>query len=57
MKARIKKKIFKNMYKLNYNINQILFATRGLFVTPIRMKNGYRYYASYYSGKITKYKD
>lgn len=57
MKARIKKKIFKNMYKLNYNINQILFATRGLFVTPIRMKNGYRYYASYYSGKVTKYKD
>lgn len=57
MKARIKKKIFKNMYKLNYNINQILFATRGLFVTPIWMKNGYRYYASYYFGKITKYKD
>lgn len=57
MKVRIQKKIFKNMYELNYNINQILSATRGLFLTPIRMKNGYRYYASYYFGKITKYKD
>ena len=59
MNARIKKKIFTNMYnpKMHYSIYQILVATKGLFLTPIRMKNGCRYYMSYYCGKITKFKD
>lgn len=59
MKARIKHKIFRNMSnpKMNYSINQILIATKGLFITPILMKNGYRYYMSHYCGKITKFCD
>ena len=59
MKRRIKHKIFCNMYnpKLNYSINQILIATKGLFLTPLHMKNGCRYYMSFYCGKITKFKD
>lgn len=59
MKARIKKKIFKNMHnpKMHYTIYQILVATTGLFLTPLRMKNGHRYYMSYYCGKITKFND
>lgn len=57
MKKRLKHKIFTNMYnpKMNYSINQILEATRGVFLTPILMRNGYRYYMSYHDGKITKY--
>ena len=57
MKARLKTKIFRNMYnpKLHYSINQILVATKGLFLTPLHMKNGHRYYMSHYCGKITKY--
>ena len=57
MKARIKHKIFTNMYnpKMHYSINQVLVATKGLFLTPILMKNGYRYYMSHYCGKVTKY--
>ena len=43
--------------KMRYSVNQILIATKGLFLTPIRMKNGCRYYMSYYSGKITKIND
>lgn len=43
--------------KMNYSINQILIATKGLFLTPLHMKNGYRYYMSHYCGKITKLKD
>lgn len=56
MKRRLKHKIFVNMYnpKMNYSINQILEATRGVFLTPILMRNGY-YYMSYYDGKITRY--
>lgn len=59
MKRRIKHKIFCNMYnsKLHYSINQILIATKGLFLTPLHMKNGCRYYMSHYCGKITKFKD
>ena len=57
MKARIQKKVFKNMYRLNYTINQILIATKGLFLTPILMKNGCRYYMRHFDGKIIKYKD
>lgn len=57
MKLRTKVKIFRNMYnpKMHYSINQILIATKGLFLTPIRMKNGCRYYMSHYCGKITKF--
>ena len=57
MKSRLKKKIFCNLFnrKLNYSFNQILIATRGLFLTPIKMKNGFRYYMSYYDGRITKF--
>lgn len=57
MKRRLKHKIFVNMYnpKMNYSINQILEATRGVFLTPILMRNGYSYYMSYYDGKITRY--
>ena len=40
---------------MHYSINQILIATKGLFLTPIHMKNGYRYYMSHYCGKITKF--
>lgn len=57
MNERIKKKVFKNMYRLDYTINQILIATKGLFLTPILMKNGYRYYMRHFDGKIIKYKD
>ena len=59
MKSRLKKKIFTNMYnpKMNYSINQILIATKGLFITPLLMKNGYRYYMSHYFGKITKFEN
>ena len=59
MKRRIKHKIFCNMYnpKLHYSINQILIATKGLFLTPLHMKNGCRYYMNHYCGKITKFKD
>ena len=57
MKQRTKNKIFTNMYnpKMHYSINQVLIATKGLFLTPIEMPNGYRYYMSHYCGKITKY--
>ena len=57
MKARIKNKIFTNMYnpKMHYSINQVLVATKGLFLTPILMKNGYKYYMGHYCGKVTKY--
>ena len=41
--------------KMHYSINQILIATKGLFLTPIHMKNGHRYYMSHYCGKITKF--
>lgn len=54
MNRRIKHKIFKKRYKLNYSPNQILIATKGLFLTPILMKNGYRYYMSHFNGKIFK---
>lgn len=59
MKARLKIKIFRNMYnsKLRYSINHILMATKGLFLTPIRMKNGCRYYMSHYCGRIHKFND
>lgn len=59
MNRRIKNKIFKNMHnpKMHYTIYQILVATKGLFLTPLRMKNGHRYYMSYYFGKITKFND
>ena len=41
MKARLKTKIFRNMHnpKLHYSINQILVATKGLFLTLLHMKN------------------
>ena len=45
------------MYRLNYTINQILIATKGLFLTTILMKNGCRYYMRHFDGKIIKYKD
>lgn len=59
MKSRLKKKIFKNMWnpKKHYSINQILIATKGLFLTPLHMPNGCRYYMSHYCGKITKFED
>ena len=41
--------------KMHYSINQVLVATKGLFLTPILMKNGYRYYMSHYCGEVTKY--
>ena len=41
--------------KMHYTIYQILVATTGLFLTPLRMKNGHRYYMSYCCGKITKF--
>ena len=41
--------------KMHYSINQILIATKGLFLTPLHMKNGCRYYMSHYCGKITKF--
>ena len=57
MKTRTKMKIWRNLDnpKMHYSINQILIATKGLFLTPIRMKNGCRYYMSHYCGKITKF--
>lgn len=59
MRLRTKVKIFRNMGnpKMNYSINQILIATKGLFLTPLHMKNGYRYYMLHYCGKIIKLKD
>ena len=59
MKARTKIKIFNNWGnpKMHYSINQILIATKGLFVTPLHMKNGCRYYMSHYCGKITKFEE
>lgn len=41
--------------KMHYSINQILMATKGLFLTPIKMWNGYRYYMSHYCARITKF--
>ena len=57
MKQRTKNKIFTNMYnpKMHYSTGQVLIATKGLFLTPIEMPNGCRYYMSHYCGKITKY--
>jgi hypothetical protein len=57
MKKRLEKKIWSNWDnpKMHYSINQKLMATRGLFLSPIRMKNGCRYYQSYFCGKIKKY--
>ena len=57
MKTRTKMKIWRNWGnpKMHYSINQILIATKGLFLTSIRMKNGCRYYMSHYCGKITKF--
>lgn len=57
MNRRVKHKIFKNMYnpKMHYSVRQILIATKGLFLTPIKI-NDNRYYISHYCGKITKIK-
>lgn len=41
--------------KMNYSVRQILIATKGLFLTPIKF-NDNRYYISHYCGKITKIK-
>ena len=57
MRTRTKMKRWRNWGnpKMHYSINQILIATKGLFVTPLHMKNGHRYYMSHYCGKITKF--
>ena len=57
MNRRVKHKIFKNMYnpKMNYSVRQILIATKGLFLTPIKI-NDNRYCISHYCGKIIKIK-
>ena len=46
-----------NNPNMHYSINQILIATKGLFLTHLRMNNGCRYYMSHYSGRITKFND
>ena len=53
MKQRVKNKIFKNRWRLNYTLGQIFTALRGcvFFVYPA---NGYEYFLNYHNGKITK---
>ena len=55
MKQRIKVKIFKNRWRLNYTLGQIFAASRGLvfFVYPM---NGCEYFLNYHNGKVTRKK-
>lgn len=57
MNRRIKHKIWTNLDnpKMHYSIRQILVATKGLFLTPLHMPDGNRYYMSHFCGKVTKY--
>ena len=53
MKQRVKNKIFKNRWRLNYTLGQIFTALRGcvFFVYPA---NGYEYFLNYHNGKVMK---
>lgn len=56
MKQRIRVKIFRNRWRLNYSLGQIFEASRGI-VFWVYPGNGFRYYINYHNGKITKKKD
>lgn len=53
MKRRIKLKVFRNRWRLNYSLGQIFEASRGI-VFWVYPGNGFRYFLNYHNGKIVK---
>lgn len=56
MKQRIREKIFRNRWRLNYSLGQILESSRGL-VFWVYPDSGFRYYLNGHNGHIIKEKD
>ena len=56
MKQRIRLKVFRNRWRLNYSLGQILEASRGT-VFWIYPGNGLKYFLNYHNGKISKYRE
>lgn len=56
MKQRIKRKIFRNRWRLNYSLGQIFEASRDIafWIYP---GNGFKYYLAFYDGRIIKIKE
>lgn len=53
MKVRIRNKVFRNRWRMNYALGQIFEATRGIILW-INPGNGYVYYINYHNGKVYK---
>lgn len=53
MKVRIRNKVFRNRWRMNYTLGQIFEAARGttLWIYP---GNGYMYYLNYHNGNVYK---
>lgn len=56
MKQRIRLKMFRNRWRLNYSLGQIFEASRGT-VFWVYPGNGFRYFVNYHNGKIIKTED
>ena len=56
MKQRIRRKIFRNRWRLNYSLGQIFEASRGI-VFWVYPGNGFKYFLNYHNGKIIKKED